>query len=31
MRKFRMEQLQSHYMTNGLLKYGEIFVYFLKY
>jgi hypothetical protein len=29
-RKFRLEQLQSH-MTNGLLIYGEIFAHFLKY
>jgi hypothetical protein len=31
-RKFRMEQLQSHiYITNGLLIYGEIFAHFLIY
>jgi hypothetical protein len=30
-RKFRVEQLQSHNMSNGLLIYGEIFAYFLIY
>jgi hypothetical protein len=31
-RKFRIEQLQSHIcMTNGLLLYGEIFAHFLIY
>jgi hypothetical protein len=31
LKKFRMEQLQSHIMTYRLLMYGEIFAHFLIY